>query len=70
MGWNRHHVQVNLEQGKANTKRNWKRPKQVFFNSRPNPNTAGERAMDQVSTLCCVMVGRGCVDVDLCSICS
>ncbi len=58
MGWNRHHVRVNLEQGKANTKRNWKRPKEVFFTSRPNPTIGGERAVDQVSTHCCMMVAH------------
>ena len=35
-GWNNHHVRVNLEQGKTQTKKHWKRPKEVFFNSRIN----------------------------------
>jgi hypothetical protein len=58
VGWHKHHVRVNLEQGKARTNRNWKRPKEVFFNSRRNPHLPGERVVDKVSATCCICVAE------------
>jgi hypothetical protein len=49
-GWNKHHVRVNLAQGKARTNKNWKRPKAVFFNSHNHPNIQGETLVEKVST--------------------
>ena len=54
VGWNKHHVRVNLEQGKEKHKKNWKRPKEVFFNSCKNPAIAGELVVKKVSTTFCV----------------
>jgi hypothetical protein len=54
VGWNKNHVRVNLEQGKARTNKNWKRPKEVFFNSCMNPSRPGETVVDKVS----INVGR------------
>ena len=50
VGWNIHRVRVNLEQGKTQTKRNWKRPKEVFFNSRIDPTgQVKESVVEKVS---------------------
>ncbi len=55
VGWNKHHVRVNLEQGKASkTNKNWKRPKEVFFNSRINPNIPGDTVVEKVITTSCM----------------
>jgi hypothetical protein len=63
-GWKQHHVRVNIEQGKARTKKNWKRPKEVFFNNHSNPNTAGETTVVMVSTArrmwCIVICWHAC----------
>jgi hypothetical protein len=59
-GWNNHHVRVNLEQGNTRTKKNWKRPKEVFFNSRPVPNTLAERATEKVNLTCCMLASSVC----------
>ena len=40
-GCNVHHMRVNLEQGKGRTNKNWKRPKEVFFNNRRDPAVTG-----------------------------
>ena len=60
-GGNKHHVRVNLEQGKAlRTNKNWKRPKEVFFNSRIDPNSAGEAVVEKVSTTCMLASSGNC----------
>ena len=52
-GWNQHHMRVNLEQGTTRTKRNWKRPKEVFFISHDNANdTTRDTVVEKVSTNC------------------
>ena len=51
-GWHQHHVRVNLEQGKAGRKPNWKRPKEVFFNSRRDPGNAEATLVEKVSRPC------------------
>lgn len=61
VGWKKHHVRVNREQGKTRTNRNWKRPKEVFFNTRMHPNLPGETIVEKVSTyyrLCCSFAYR------------
>ena len=57
VGWKQHHVRVNLEQGKAERRRNWKRPKEVFFNSRRNRTIEGETpVVDKVSMIARMVV--------------
>ncbi len=53
VGGRHHHVRVNLEKGKAaKTNKNWKRPKEVFFNSRINSGApSGARVVDEVSAI-------------------
>jgi hypothetical protein len=49
VGWKRHHVRVNLGEGETKTtSKNWKRPKEVFFNSRNDPNEAGKTIVQKV----------------------
>jgi hypothetical protein len=50
MGSNKHHVRVNREQGNARKNVNWKRPKQVFFNSHTDPNDHKTKVVDKVSS--------------------
>ena len=59
-GWATHCVRVNLEQGATQTKQNYKRPKEVFFNTHINPT--GERVVEKVSPNCRIM----CVCWHLC----
>jgi hypothetical protein len=40
VGWQKHQDRVNLEQGAAKTKKNWKRPKEVFFNCCIDPGAS------------------------------
>jgi hypothetical protein len=48
-GCNKHHVRVNLEQGKnKRLNQNWRRPKDVFFICRNDNNNKGERFVEQV----------------------
>jgi hypothetical protein len=49
VGWQKHHVRVNLEQGAAKTKKNWKRPKEVFFNCCIDPSSPGRLLVEKVS---------------------
>jgi hypothetical protein len=49
VGWQKHHVRVNLEQGAAKTKKNWKRPKEVFFNCCIDPSSPGRPLVEKVS---------------------
>jgi hypothetical protein len=49
-GGNKHNVRVNLEQGKARTNKNLKRPKEVFYNWRKDLDIQGGRSVERVST--------------------
>ena len=61
VGGNKHHVRVNLEQGKAQrNNKNWKRPKEVFFNSRIDPKMPGEAMVEKVSTTCMWAMSGNC----------
>ena len=67
VGWNQHHVRVNLEQGKGRTNKNWKRPKEVFFNSRRDKNVVGEMTVvEKVSTPGCGCMGACVVPIFVC----
>jgi hypothetical protein len=50
-GGNKHNVRVNLEQGKGRTNKNLKRPKQVFYNWRKDPNNPNGRIVERVSKI-------------------
>jgi hypothetical protein len=70
VGWKKHHVRVNLAQGKARINKNWKRPKEVFFNSCRDFNMPEETVVEKVSGPCCMgcMVACGhyvCDGVDV-----
>lgn len=48
-GWNKHHVRVNRQQGQgAKENKNWKRPKEVFFNTRSDQQNEGKRVVEKV----------------------
>jgi hypothetical protein len=49
VGWQKHHVRLNSEQGAAKTKKNWKRPKEVFFNCFIDPASPGRPLVEKAS---------------------
>jgi hypothetical protein len=50
VGRNNHDVRVSLEQGSEGTNKNWKRPKEVFFNIRSDPTSNQKsRLVEKVS---------------------
>ena len=54
-GWNKHHVRVNLEQGKGKSNKNWKRPKEVFFNSTREVKATGDTVVEKVRIVCRIL---------------
>ena len=50
-GWYKNHVRVNREQGKARPNKNWKRPKEVFFNSGLAVDDTGDTVVEMVRTI-------------------
>ena len=50
MGWHHHRTRVNLEQGSSRTKKNWKRPKHVFFNNRQDKSDPTKTQVAKVSS--------------------
>jgi len=56
----RNKVRVNLGKGSGQTNKNWKRPKQVFFIKRDDPDRPGEKLLEKVRqpTLCIHVIVR------------
>ena len=64
-GCKEHHVRVNLEQGKGRTNKNWKWPKEAFFNSRRDPAVMGATPVVQKVNMAGCKQGM-CVLLRLC----